>query len=106
LVLGVNLHECDALRWVGNFQTKPVVLDGIVFGMGSHATRLHVTKGQSTNVIFMHLAISIGDEGIFKANNIPQFMDERNKGKEVFASRTECNIFCLHGGKGNLCQEA
>jgi len=102
LVLGVDLHKSDALRRVGNFLTKPLVLDHIVFVMGSHAARLHATKGQGTNIIFMHFAMDVGDKRIVKADSSTEFTDERNKTKEVFTSHTEGKIFCLHGGEGNI----
>ena len=55
LVGGGNFNELDL---AGNdMLTKPMVLDGVVFGAWSHTTRFKASKGESTDVILMNLDV-------------------------------------------------
>ena len=78
MIFGVNLDQGDALGRISNLVTEPMVLDGIVFGVGHHATGLQATKGQGTNVVLMHLAMDVGSEGVIKTYSSTQFTDERD----------------------------
>ena len=83
---------------VSNSRFVPV---GIVPG-NILAARLQTGKSQSTHIVLMDLAMNVGGEGGIKANSSTELTYDGYKGKEVFACRTEGNVLCFHGRKGNL----
>ena len=53
LVFSGNFDELDFSR--NDLLTKPMILDGVVFGVWSHASRFESSESESADIIFMNL---------------------------------------------------
>jgi len=68
---------------------------GVNFHQGDVLSRVHETDGtwwaqdESTHIVLIYLTVYVRNEVIVKAYCSTEFMDESNKGQEIFASHTE-----------------
>ena len=70
-----------------------------MFGPGSHARWFKLGEGKGTGVVLVDACVDVGRVGGREAKNGGDFFKDVNDGKEVFAGRTESNIFGLYGGE-------
>ena len=76
-----------------------MVAEGVVFRPGGHARWFEPGKGKGTGVVLVDVCVNVGRVGGLEAKSSGDFFEDVNDGKEVFAGRTESNVFGLHGGE-------
>ena len=76
-----------------------MVAEGVVFGPGSHASWFKLGEGKGTGIVLVDARVDVSRVGGREAKGGGDFLKNVNDGKEVFAGRTESNVFGLHGGE-------